>query len=251
MTSPKPRVVQPPLPRWVVLVGSLLVVFHLGSVVLNAMSAPSGPWPGRDRDGNPVVEPVPPPHLVSMVLEKGPAAYLRAIKQSHTSHFRSNRPGGPEAYLKIELYDKNGISVKSLRFPDPQASAAVQNRQTALVNWLTEDETVRPSMTEKVAAPGAVAPTITVWDWNQLDRTNVLVEMDENDIPRDRPTFRPSSWSLIVLRSLVRYLCRAHGAESADVDRYHRMPVDPQILQERELQLDTTEIRSSYGRLTP
>ncbi len=33
------------LPRWVVLVGSVLIVFHLIAVLALALAVPSGPWP--------------------------------------------------------------------------------------------------------------------------------------------------------------------------------------------------------------
>jgi hypothetical protein len=245
MTQPKPRVVGPPLPRWAAFVGSLLIVYHLGCVALNAMAATSGPWPNMEG-----AEMAMPPHAVAVAHEKAAMPYLKAIKQTHNYHFRTNRVGMPEAYLTIELLDKNGTSVKSLRFPDPKGPAALQERQAALVRWVVDDQPVQPKMTEGVAAPGGKVPTLTVWDNPQGEQRQLtLTEILENEVKRDRPTFRPSPWSILVLRSLERHLCRAYGADSAEIVRHSREPVSHRILMEREVMIDTEELKSKYGRL--
>jgi hypothetical protein len=246
MTQPKPRVVGPPFPRWAAFVGSLLIIYHLGCVALNAMAATSGPWPGMEGpDMNP------PPQAVGRAHEAAALPYLKAIKQTHNYHFRTNRVGMPEAYLTIELFDKAGAPVKSLRFPDPKAPAAVQQRQAALVRWVIDDQPVQPKMTEGVAAPGQLAPTITVWDNPQGEqRRLVLTQIAENEVKRDRPTYRPTPWSLLVVRSLVRHLCRVNDADGAEVVRHSREPVSYRILMERDATIDTEELQSSYGRLS-
>jgi hypothetical protein len=243
MTQPKPRVVGPPLPRWAAFVGSLLILYHLGCVALNAMAATSGPWPGMDGPDMAM-----PPQAVGMAHEKAAMPYLKAIKQTHNYHFRTNRVGVPEAYLKIKLVDKAGAEVKTLTFPDPKAPPAVRARQAALVRWVLDDQPVQAKMTEGVAAPGGVAPTLSVWE-ERKERELELTQIAENEVKRDRPTFRPSPWSLVVLRSLARHLCRANDADGAEIERHSREPVSHRILMERDPNIEERELRSSYGRL--
>jgi hypothetical protein len=250
MSQPKPRVAGPPLPRWVVIVGSVvgsvLILAHFGCVVLNVMAAPSGPWLGMD---GPVMGM--PPHGVGLANDKAALPYLRAIKQTSTYHFRSNRVGMPEAYLKIRLLDGSGGEVKELRFPDPKAPAEIQRRQASLVRWLTQDEPVQPKMTEGVAAPGMSAPMISVWESPPgMDRKLVLTKILEQDIPRDgRRMDKPSPWSLVVVRALERHLCREYGADRAEVVRVHRNPITHHVLIERDAPVDTGDVQSEYGRL--
>jgi hypothetical protein len=41
---------------------------------------------------------------------------------------------------------------------------------------------------------------------------------------------RPSDWALVLARSYGRYLCRTHGAASAEIVRHTREPVSPAVL---------------------
>ncbi|MFO0846249.1 MAG: hypothetical protein U0797_28365 [Gemmataceae bacterium] len=236
----------PPFPRWAAFVLSLLILYHLGCVALNAMAATSGPWPGMEGPDMAL-----PPQGVALAHEKAAMPYLKAIKQTHNYHFRTNHGNVHEAYLKVRLVDASGAEVKELRFPDPKAPAAVQRRQEALVRWLVDDQPVQPKMTEGVAAPGQLAPTLTVWDNPQGEpRSLVLTQILENEVKRDQPTFRPSPWSLVVVRSLVRHLCRANDADGAEVHRFSREPVPHRILMERDAQIETSELKSFYGRMS-
>jgi hypothetical protein len=71
----------------------------------------------------------------------------------------------------------------------------------------------------------------------------------ENEVPKDRPVFRPSEWSLLVVRSLTRHLCALHGAAAAEAVRHSREALPPRILFERELLPQMEDLQSNYGRL--
>src|SRR5262249_1402471 len=55
-------------------------------------------------------------------------------------------------------------------------------------------------------------------------------EDQSGSVPRDRPMFRPSEWSLVVGRSYLRDACRKYGADSAELVRYHREVVRPEFV---------------------
>lgn len=245
MTQPTSRPPGPSLPRWMALPASLLIAYHLGSVLLNVLAAPSGPWPNMEGP-----EMAAPPQLAAWPHQEGALPYLRAIKQTHNYHFRSNRGGQPDAYLQIQLYDKDGVLSKTLRFPDPKASSALQQRQAMVCRWFTDDQPVQPNMGEQIPAPNAKIPEISIWESVQGDpRKLALTRIPENEVPRDRQVFRPSSWSLIVLRSLARHWCRQYEAHSAEITRHSREAIPPRILSERENPPEMEELQSNYGRL--
>jgi hypothetical protein len=232
-----------PIPRWAVLAGSLLIVFHLGTVAIHVVAAPSGPWPGMEGS-----EPAPPPQFSAFADEKVAAPYLTRLKMTHNYHFVSNRPGVPGAYLEIKLLDRQGETLKTVQFPDPTASSAVRRRQALAIRWFTEDRPIQPPQAEKIPAPGEKIPDAFLWkpvegEMRKLD----LAGVPEIEIDRNRPVAGPSEWSLLVLRSFVRHLCRVHGADSAEVVRKSREPIPPRILFEREVPPLIDLLESNYG----
>jgi hypothetical protein len=105
-------------------------------------------------------------------------------------------------------------------------------------------------MIEKIPAPNREVPKVPIWEGEEgNERKLTLTWVPENEIPRNRPVFRPSEWSLIVVKSLGRYLAREHGAARAEVVRKSREPIPPRVLQEREAPPPQEDLVSSYGRL--
>jgi hypothetical protein len=226
-------------------VGSLLIAFHLGSVLIHVVAAPSGPWPSMEGP-----DMAPPPQVSIQPDQEVAAPYLSRIKMTHNYHFPSNRAGMPGAFLEVQLKDKEGEVFKTVRFPDPQASAAVRRRQALATRWLTEDAPVTPRQGERIPAPNAKVPEVPIWSpVPEEQRKLTLTWVPENETPRDRPVFRPTEWSMLMVRSLARCLCRQYGAESAEVVRRSREAIPPRILFEQEAPPPMEDLESNFGRL--
>jgi hypothetical protein len=234
-----------PTPRWLLFGASLLILFHISSVLLNALAAPSGPWPGMEG-----ADMAMPPQLVALAHEKTALPYLRAVQMTHNYHFRTNRVGQPDAFLEFTLENDAGEVLKTVRFPDPKASASIRRRQASLTRWITDDHPVPLGSTERIPAPGEKIPEIAIWEQvPEQPRKLTLSRIPENEVPRDRPVFRPTRWSLIVVGAIARNVCREHGARRAEVVRHSRDPIPPRILFERESPPEMEDLQSSYGRL--
>jgi hypothetical protein len=235
-----------PIARWAVLAGSLLIVFHLGTVAIHVVAAPSGPWPGMEGS-----EPAPPPQFSVLADENVAAPYLTRLKMTHNYHFPSNRASAPGAELEFRLCDEEGEVFKTVTFPDPKASAAVRRRQALALRWFTDDRAIQPPQGEKIPPPGGKIPEVATWDdvEGEMRKLN-LTWVPEIEVKRNRPVFGPTEWSLVVLRSFVRYLCQVHGADNAEVVRTSREPIPPRILFEREVPPLMDKLQSNYGRLS-
>ena len=177
--------------------------------------------------------------------------YLAGVKMTHNYHFFSNRPGMPEAVLEVRLLDAKGVVFKTVPFPDPQASALVRQRQALATHWLIDDRPVeRSSWGERIPAPNQKIPETPLWAAvPDQERKLQLTWAPENEVPKDRLVFRPSEWSLLLVRSFARHLCRLHGADSAEVVRRSREAIPPRILFERELPPQMDDLQSHFGRL--
>jgi hypothetical protein len=246
MIHPSPPPDSAPIPRWAVLAGSLLVVFHLGTVVVHAVAAPSGPWPGMEGS-----EPAPPPQFSVLADEYVAAPYLTRLKMTQNYHFPNNRPSVPGAVLEIRLQDKEGEVIKTIWFPDRDAYAAIRRRQALALRWFIDDRPIQPPQGEKIPAPGGKIPEVATWEDVEGEMRKItLTLVPEIEVKRNRPVVGPTEWSLVVLRSFVRHLCREHGADSAEVVRMSREPIPPRILFEREVPPLMDKLQSNYGRLS-
>jgi hypothetical protein len=234
------------LPWWAILAGSVPIVVHLAALVVHAAAAPSGPWPGMEG-----ADMAPPPAFLQGADQSMALPYLARIKMTHNYHFPSNRTGLPEAFLEVRLLDAKGEALQTVHFPDPQAPPRVRQRQALAARWLIEDRPLeRSSWGERIPAPNQKVPEVPVWaPVPEQERKLQLAWVPEHEVPKDRPVFRPSDWSLVVVRSVARHLCKVHGAASAEVVRHSREAIPPRILFERELPPQMEELQSAFGRL--
>ena len=242
---PRPRPHDPPeLPPWLTALGSAAVAFHLLAVACLALAAPSGPWPtafGASTAAGPQFA-----RGVSAALTP---SYLGPLKLTHNYHFAGNRPGATAVYVEARLKDAEGRTVATVRLPDERANFWVRHREALLAQWLTDDQPVPPRPGEAIPAPNRAVPTVTIWDVGP-DRALALRAVPEHLVPRERPVYRPSDWSLLLARSYARHFCRRHGATSVELVRHTREPVLPAVLFLPEPPADAfDELISNFGEL--
>lgn len=234
------------LPRWLTRLLSAAIAFHLSALFIKVLAAPSGPWLTNEGPGMAT-----PPQLAFTLNEQIARPYLKPLKMTHNYHFASNRSVTPRARLVVRLYDAAGEVVETLQFPDPKACIAVRHRQELLTRWLVDDQPVQAAPGEYIPAPGQAAPTVPIWDLGSEPRQLRMQRVPEHLVPRDRPVMRPSDWSLLLVRSYARYVCRAHGAAEVEVVRHSREPLAPAVLMSREARVEGfEELVSNYGRLS-
>ncbi len=230
------------LPTWVMLLGSLLLLVHLGGLTIAALDAPSGPWAtpyGADMA-------MPPPFAEAANRVSGPL-FHQALRIAGNYHFPSNRPSFSGVYMVAKLKDAEGKVFKTLRFPDEQAPEAVRHRQFMLIRWLADDLPVPPPEGEVIPAPNQRMNTLRIWDMVEPRRLR-LREVPEHLIPRDRPVFRPSDWTLLVTASYARYLCRLEGAASVEIVRHSREPISPVVIMGGDAEPESLlEMESHFG----
>jgi hypothetical protein len=209
--------------------GQRAILLHLAAVIVNVLTSPSGPWP-TPFGGNMAM----PPQFaysasqVSAWNVKVIPAYLQSLKMTHTYHFASSHTGMDGVYFEVRLRDADGKEIETLRFPISRptrgcASAAVARLRPC------DDMPYIPPTTDLLPAAGQDAPRVLVWlgeEGAELRLRREYIHL----LPKDRPTFQPSDWSLILSRSYARHLCHTHGAATAEVVRYSRSPYPPAIL---------------------
>lgn len=221
--SPQPSPPAIAAPRWLIYLGSALIVLHFVAVLSNVLAAPSGPWPTPDGANMST------PPQFAFTLNGYAAGYLQALKLTHNYHFNTSRPGLPGVFLEVRLKDAEGRETAKLRFPDEKANFWVRHRQALLAQALADDMPVMPPRTEVIAAPNREIPTVLIWDSGETSGLKMR-RVPEHLIPRDRPVFRPSEWSLLLARSYGRHLCREHDAASVELVRHTREPFPPAVL---------------------
>jgi hypothetical protein len=206
----------------------VLIAGHLLAIVLLVLGAPSGPWPVDEGYGYAT-----PPHFVQETLPYF-ERYLVGTKFTHNYHFLENdvarlEKDHLETEFEVHLRDQEGKEIKTLRFPDKNATGMVRHRQGILASSLYADEMVEPRPGEFVPAPDQPIPVVTIWD-STGPRSAKLGTVQEHLIPRDRPVSAPSKLSMVLARSYARYLCREHNADSAEIVRYTRQLIPPDAL---------------------
>lgn len=218
----------PGLPAWIKVLGSIAIGGHLAAVGAMVLAAPSGPWPTDEGAGWAT-----PPHFASSINEAA-TPYLKAVKLTHNYHFTENdvanlQSSGGTARFEARLRDAEGKEIAVLEFPDPNARGAVRYYQSLLAAGLDDDDMLQPRPGEFVPAPNQPIPTVRYWEMSEGRKARIST-MQEHLIPRDRPVFGPSDKSLILARSFARYLCGTHGAKSAEIVRYSKRFIPPDVL---------------------
>jgi hypothetical protein len=232
------------LPRRIELVGSALILLHLGAIVVAALASPSGPWP-TNFGPSMALE----PQFARSINEPAAKYYLRPLHLAGNYHFASNRNDLPPVKFEVKLRDRDGSVLQTLHFPEPSANFWVRQRQKMLALGLGDDLPVQPPRGEAIPAPGQKVRTVAIWDSVDKDSMLTLREVPEHLVPRDRQVYRPHEWALLLARAYSRYLCREYGAASAEVIRHSREPITPAILFAREPSPDAfDELVCSFGQ---
>lgn len=219
---------RPGWPGWVRVIVSLLVVLHLAAVTNSSLVASSGPWPTLEG-----MDMATPPQFAQAIAPWF-APYLGAVKLHHNYHFAENYVAdqlgpGTVAVLEIRLKDAEGNDAGVLHYPDPSARGAVRHRQKLLAEALNRDELVEPLPGERIPAPNQPVNTVRFWEF-QENQPSRIGTIPEHLIPRDRPVYGPSDWSMVVARSLSRYALRSSGAASAEIVRRSKPYIPPDVL---------------------
>jgi hypothetical protein len=230
---------------FVITVASLAILFHLGAVIVHVLAAPSGPWPGPDGPNM-----AGPPSFTQAVDESVVQGYLKPLKLTHNYHFWGNRPSIPGVFLELRLKDAQGELQTTLRFPDPKANSWVRHLQALFAQGLVPDQPIAPPQGEAIPAPHQQVRTVPIWDIAS-DQSLRLRRVPEHLIPRNRPVYGPTEWSVVLVHSYARYLCRTHGAASAEVVRHSRESLSPTVLLAgNPPPMAFTDLIANYGDLS-
>ena len=230
-------------PSFVMVVGSLAITFHLGAVIVHALAAPSGLWPGMDGPSM-----AGPPAFAQSLDESLAPAYLKPLKLAHNYHFAGNRPVGPGVFIDIKLKNAQGEVVTTIRWPDPAANAWIRYLQGVFVQGLVPDQPIAPPQGEAVPAPHQQPRIVRIWEGDQSLR---LSQVAEHLIPRNRPVYSPTDWSMVLVHSCARYLCRRYGAASAEVIRHSREAMSPlALLMGPPAPMAFDDLIASYGDIS-
>jgi hypothetical protein len=224
--NPAPRTVSRPLPPWVILLGSILIIVHFLSLGTIVLAAPSGPWPSNFGSS-----PAPGPSFATVIEQVPMRFYIRPLHMANDYHFVTNVPSMPAVYFEARLKDEAGKVVQTLKYPDEKANFYVRHRQQLLAQALGTDLGVQPSQGGGLVLPqGKEFATVQIWEGSPGDPVMRLVKKSEVELPRDRPAIRPSDWSVLLAQAYGRYLCRQHGAASVEIVRRSRNAIMPDIL---------------------
>lgn len=234
-----------PLPRWAMVLGSIAICWHLFMLLILVVAAPSGPWP---TPFGPVL-PADPPYFAADINNRT-RKYFDFLQLTNNYHFTSNRMDTPSVYFEVRLKDKGGRELATVKYPQENANFWVRHRQSMLAKSLGEDQPVQASRTVKIPAPGKESPVVNVW---KGEGTQKLEAVPEFELPKDRPAFRPSRWSLLLAQSYARYAGRTLGpkydeAVSVELVRHSRNPIRPEsMLAGQALPETFTDLVCSFG----
>lgn len=215
------------MPGWLLHAASVLICLHFLAVGVLTLSASSGPW-STNYGPSPALAP-----QFAISLSEGTGQYLQPLGMIHTYHFDSSRVQVPTIYVEALIYDDKGELKETLRLPDPKANPWVRERQKALVTALGDDQTFQPAQGEAIPAPGQKSIPQVNFFFPATPKSMVfeLYQEDENRVPRERPTlFRPSEWSLILVKSYARYLQKERKAARVELVRHSKQPLSPALM---------------------
>lgn len=209
--------------------GSIALVLHLSAFGVHALSARSGPWPFGD--GNSMGEP---PYFIQQPDDWASRLYLQPLRMTHNYHFSTNQVSGPGVSFEVRLKDAAGQVIKTVEFPEKTAWPWTRYRQKMLAQWLGNDIPVGVRQGERIAAKEQKLPAYKIWsrdDDKQPFRLKTVPEhLIRDAVTRGGPAFAPSDWSMLVAKSYMRYLCREHEADSAELVRNSQEAIRPESL---------------------
>jgi hypothetical protein len=211
------------LPTWVIRVGSLVLGLHFLAVGAMVLAAESGPWATRFGDS-----PSLGPAFARKINDLSSPQYLERLRLTD-NHSAGNRLLASAVFFEARLKDAHGTVIRSVQFPGDGGNFWLRHRYNLLALGLGADVPVQAPRGEVIPAPGSKMPKITYWD-NSDPKLWKLITMDEHLVPKDRPVFRPSEWSLLLARSYQRYLCRHFDAASVELIRHSKDQVMPAFL---------------------
>jgi hypothetical protein len=188
-----------------------------------------------------------PPSFALSVDQPLVRGYLKPLKLTHNYHFSGNRPIAPGVYLEVNLKDANG-ELRTFRFPDPKTDAWVRHLQALFAQGLVPDQPIAPPQGEAIPAPHQQVRTVPIWDLAG-EQSLRLNRVPEHLIPRNRPVYGPTEWSLVLVHSYARYLCRQHGAARAEVIRHSREAIHPTAIGNSP-PMAFTDLIANYGDIS-
>jgi hypothetical protein len=245
--APVPSLPKATLPRWLVGVGSVAILFHLTAITVVILDAPSGPWM-TSRGPNLV----PGPTFSESIREPTTYLHTQFLKMAPTFRFDSSYTNHHHAFFDVRLRRKKGDEPFAFhRIPDPKANPWVRHRQELLARALVVDAIIQPPTGDNIPAPGQKPRILKIWEESPQDRMLKIREVPEHLLPRERQVQRPAEWSLLLVRSYARYLGRRYDAELVEIIRHHRDPLPPAVLLSRDLPPTATEdLVASFGEVS-
>jgi hypothetical protein len=207
------------LPPWAIRLGSALILLHFLAIGTLVLAASNGPWPTRfgESTGN--------GPFFAEKMNGLFSFYLQPLRLTHNYHYPSDHPLTSAVYFEAQLKNAKGVVFKTVKIPDDNANFWVRHRQSLLALGLGQDMPYQAPRSEAIPAPGKKAAEVTYWEGeaNSLK----LVQKEEHLVPKDRPVFRPSEWSLLLARSYQRYFSRRYDAAAVELIRHSKEPVMP------------------------
>lgn len=233
-------------PKWVMVLGSIAILFHLFCAFITPLFMTSGPWP---IPGGGSVEWLAPEFAItagSAIAEP----YRQALKSTYHFRFPSIKQEQLEISMEVILRNAAGTVTARRTFPDPEAPASIRFRQMLMVQQLGNDIPMDPQAGVKLAAPGQTLPKLRWWQ-SDGERHMVLKEADPNEVPRNQSFMTPSPIQYTVAKSFARYLARNNAQQKVELVRAWHDPLLPMVLIQNEA--PTADLirpfQSSYGEL--
>jgi hypothetical protein len=244
MAQPRTKI-SSSLHPFLLVVGSLAILLHFGAVLVHTLAAPSGPWP--TPDGMSMADP---PAFTQSLDQTVVRGYLTPLKLTHNFHFAGNHPAPPGVFIEARLKDSKGDLITTLRLPDPQANAWTRHLQALFIQSLVPDQPRPPMQGEAIPAPHQQVKLVSIWE-HAPDDSLRLQQVAEHLVPRNREVFSPTEWSMVLVRSYARYLCRKHGAASVEIVRHSRNPFNASwLLTGNPPPMAFQDLIASYGDIS-
>jgi hypothetical protein len=213
-----------PVPRWLMLVGSVGIAFHLVAVVVMVLASRSGPWPSPYGPSNQE----PPPFAVAINDYTG-RYYLQPLQLVHNYHFISNRTDLSSVRFEVRLKDAKGDVIETLQFPEEGANFWVRHRQGLLAHNLADDQLVESNRQNTLNPEGQVE-RLLIWRQSKPGGEFTLQSVPVSSLKRTQMEEAPSAWAQLLAKAYVRYLVQKRGADSGELIRHSRNPVPPIVV---------------------